>query len=486
MTVKKSATGVLIATLLVFTITTILMGFQNCSKGGSAGDSGGAATVQQTVPVTGGTIGYQASIKAGMPSPVSVQFKNEDGSIRTEANGIFSLKDSQGLICTNNIQVVKGIGSGVIFVKGNDTQAPFITIDYNFVSQDPGNQFVPLATPKAFQFPIRDFTPERVLVSGLPPDSRSFHSAIYEPSGKRMLVFGGRRSTISSGAENNSQVLNDLWAYSPNLKQWSQISTTNTPSARYLHGSTYDSKRNRMLIFGGKNTSNTKLSEVWALDLTTLIWTQVTVTGTAPSPRAGSALYFDASADRLFVLAGGATGDNVWSIYFDSPNQGHWVKQSTTGAEPNTTIQGTYDVRSSIAFNPTTSNATLSPETLNSVSYAWTANASPYQGDNINGSLIFDPLNSQNVSLGGGCCLALNSTGSAGNYSTSDLILGVDGAVTFPIALHGHSAIYDPENLKMIVFGGEIVSKTASAPVTYSVSFINDIYAIPLPRKDCP
>ncbi len=72
------------------------------------------------------------------------------------------------------------------------------------------------------------------------------------------------------------------------------------------------------------------------------------------------------------------------------------------------------------------------------------------------------------------------------DYSTSSLVLGHDGMVTFPLALHGQSAVYDPINFKMIVFGGESVSKSGAAPVTYAVTFLNQTYLVPLPRSGCP
>jgi hypothetical protein len=476
---KKAALGL----LMVISAAIGLLGFQNCSS--TAASGGGNADIQQVAPVQGGSVGYQISgIKTGMPTKVSVQVKNDVGTLRVDANGAFSLTDTQNLLCPNSIAVSNGVGSGYVFAKEGPLST---TIHMNFQSQDSTDQTLLLdINPPVVRFYARDFTPEHVFPSGTIPDARSFHSAIYDPTAKRMLIFGGRQASLSGSVEANTKVMNDVWSYSTESNSWSQVVTTNSPPARYLHAAAYDSKRNRMLIFGGKDGTGTRLSDLWALNFSDMSWSQVTTTGTPPSGRSGSALYFDALADRAMALTGGATGDNVWSLYFDSANQGHWVKNPTTGTEPNTSIQTTYDIRSSLAINSASLIATLSPKTLDLSSYAWTASASPYLGDNINGSLVFDPINGQTVSLGGGCCLAFDAAGSAGNYSTSALVLGHDGLVSFPFSVHGHTAVYDPINFKMIVFGGESVTKTGTSPVTYAVAFLNQTYTIPLPRRGCP
>jgi hypothetical protein len=91
------------------------------------------------------------------------------------------------------------------------------------------------------------------------PQERYLHSSVYDPLGSRLLVFGGW---------DGSQFQNDIWELSMMGElEWSQLQPSGAPpSPRLGHMATYDSKRGRMLIFGGWNDSG-RLNDVWELSL---------------------------------------------------------------------------------------------------------------------------------------------------------------------------------------------------------------------------
>src|SRR5947209_951037 len=87
--------------------------------------------------------------------------------------------------------------------------------------------------------------------SGAPPSPRGFHgaSAVYDPSSNRMIVFGGRDSS-----QNN---LNDVWILTNangmgGASAWINLLPANSPGApasRSGHTAVYDAGSNRMIVF---------------------------------------------------------------------------------------------------------------------------------------------------------------------------------------------------------------------------------------------
>jgi hypothetical protein len=145
---------------------------------------------------------------------------------------------------------------------------------------------------------------------GTPPSVRSGLTAIHDPDGQRMLVFGGFSGSVR----------NDLWALSlAGTPEWIQLAPLGTPpSPRREHAAVYDSLRNRMLVFGGRTTG--RLNDLWQLSLGDLTWTPLAPLGSLPPARQGHAAVFDPITDRLAVFGGsnGATvyGD-TWLAHFD-------------------------------------------------------------------------------------------------------------------------------------------------------------------------
>ncbi len=92
--------------------------------------------------------------------------------------------------------------------------------------------------------------------AGAPP-ARSFASAFYDPTGQRLLVFGGLNA---SGA-----YLNDVWALSNSASHWSLVNPKSAPPpARSGQTAIFDSVHQRMTIFGGTDASGL-LNDTWVL-----------------------------------------------------------------------------------------------------------------------------------------------------------------------------------------------------------------------------
>lgn len=141
----------------------------------------------------------------------------------------------------------------------------------------------------------------KLVVDGTPPSPRRLAAAAYDPLRARVLVFGGYDGTFYS----------DLWALSTaGTPTWSPVPTSGpAPAARAGHGLVYDPSGDRLVLFGGfDGVSPTQLrrNDVWTLDLSTpgAAWTALTPAGSPPSPRSSFTCVYDAAGDRALIFGG--------------------------------------------------------------------------------------------------------------------------------------------------------------------------------------
>ncbi len=145
------------------------------------------------------------------------------------------------------------------------------------------------------------------------PPARYWAGMAYDAHRQRMVLFGG---------QNTSTTLNDTWEYDGT--DWTRIQTSHSPVAQSGLSMTYDSCQQKIVMFGSQ-------SETWEYDGTD--WTEVD-TATAPPGRSEAAMVFDSGRCRA-VLFGGlpASGpakglSDTWE--FDGVN---W-NQINTGTSP--------------------------------------------------------------------------------------------------------------------------------------------------------
>ena len=118
-------------------------------------------------------------------------------------------------------------------------------------------------------------------------------SAIYDPANQQMVIYGGYFATSLNTVTGN------VWTVSlapGSVQTWQQLTGSAGP-ARAFHSAVYDPAGMRMLVFGGYNWSleNNPLAfnDTWQLSLTpgtTPQWTRLDDgTGVAPPPRRSAA-----------------------------------------------------------------------------------------------------------------------------------------------------------------------------------------------------
>ncbi len=129
------------------------------------------------------------------------------------------------------------------------------------------------------------------------PAGRANHAMVYDAARQVVVLFGG---------SDNGQAFGDTWTW--NGTTWTQVSTTG-PAARSRHRMAYDAQRQRVVLFGGVTGFATLavVGDTWEWD--GVSWTQRTF-GSAPSARNYHAMAYDPVRQRV-MLNGGSDGSNT-------------------------------------------------------------------------------------------------------------------------------------------------------------------------------
>ncbi len=137
----------------------------------------------------------------------------------------------------------------------------------------------------------RELTP----TSGVAPEVRRNGSAIYDPIGKRVIVFGGT---------GHNGTLNDTWAFDLTARRWAKLATTgSTPAPRLGFDAVYDPVAHQMVIYAGQAAGF--FNDTWTLNLTTLEWRDVSPPNASrPKARYGHGAVFDPVSRSLVQFAG--------------------------------------------------------------------------------------------------------------------------------------------------------------------------------------
>jgi len=132
-------------------------------------------------------------------------------------------------------------------------------------------------------------------VSDTGPAARAGHALAYDSWRKRVVLFGGSARTEHSA---RPTMLNDTWEWDG--KSWSQASTSGPPP-RTGHQLVYDSRRKKVVLFGGADTPNgTNLGDTWEWDGHR--WTRVSSSG--PEARFYHLMSYDSSRGRVVLFGG--------------------------------------------------------------------------------------------------------------------------------------------------------------------------------------
>ena len=264
--------------------------------------------------------------------------------------------------------------------------------------------------------------------AGSSPVARNGASFVYDSmhSPPRMILYGGRASYWSASW------LNDVWTLelTPGAEQWVKLNTTGNNGNRAWHSAVMDGSGN-MVVFAGSNRYGGPSNDVIRLNLTTLSWTFLATSGTAPSARLSHSAVYDGlgGRDRMLVYGGNAYGtnfDDLWELNLSTLT---WTQLNPAGPRP--------------------------------PGLQWT-------------SLVVDPAAQRLLLYGGSTPTAygeLFSFDLAGNTWTPITPPGVA-----PQARWGHSAVWDTTGNRMVVVGGLGGSDANQVPLSEQAGVVADTW----------
>jgi hypothetical protein len=278
--------------------------------------------------------------------------------------------------------------------------------------------------------------------TGGPPSARERHSAVYDSSTNRMIVFGGRDSGFNA--------LDEVWVLenanglggTPN---WTQLSPTGTsPGTRILHSAVYDQGSNTMIVFGGRDASNTTVpADVFVLAHAnglggTPTWSKLSTSGGPPPARYRQSAIYDSANNIMTIFAGVASGyqNDVWVLSHANGSGGTptWTQLSPTGGPP------TGRSATSAIYVASTNTMTV------------------FGGFNgSSGTTIFNDV-----------WVLSHANGLSGTPAWTQL----SPTGTLPAKRTEHTAIFDTTEDEMLVFGGDDVAGTE----------FNDVWALSHPN----
>ncbi|HEV2397344.1 MAG TPA: kelch repeat-containing protein [Candidatus Sulfotelmatobacter sp.] len=330
----------------------------------------------------------------------------------------------------------------------------------------------------------------KVSVMGKGPSNRFGHTAVYNSSSNRMVVFGG-------GTGFPGPCVNELWVLkNPNAvgsPAWSELTPTGTlPPAREGHTAVYDSKNNIMIVFGGTDCLGNYYNDLWIVtnadgSTGTPAWSQLSPNGSAPSARTQSTAVYD-SANNIMTVFGGATANktafnDVWTLSNANGMGGTptWTKLSPMGTAPvaRSAQSAFYDsvnnrmvIHGGMTGGGGVKNDTWVLTKANGIGTpAWSqlkpTVTGPYRASH---TAIWDSVSNDMVIFGGDSQLAKTFTDDHVMILTNanGMAAGATWTQAGPVPRYHSSAVYDSSSDQMIVFGGE-QSGTAGA--------LNDVWA---------
>jgi len=158
------------------------------------------------------------------------------------------------------------------------------------------------------------------------------NTAGYAVIGNEVYAVGNNAYTLG-GALSTWTLMNTplstLWTSNPSYSNVVNISTATPPLSRNGHA-TCSYGANKFIMYGGTNSANALLSDIWIYDASTSTWSQVPAAASAV-PRIGAGI--SVFGDKLYIFGGQsstATGSTTNSMYSVDLVTGEFTLLTTT------------------------------------------------------------------------------------------------------------------------------------------------------------
>ncbi len=183
----------------------------------------------------------------------------------------------------------------------------------------------------------------RCMPSSLQPAPRGDAAGVVDPMSGNLYVFGGDVGRVVNCMA-QPEFSGETWRYDTACDRWTMLAPGEAPSARARSASALDTRRRRMIVFGGRyregsSGAYTLYQDVWAFDLAAERWTQLMPTGDAPSARANAAAAYDAASDTVYVFGGNTSTSGLSfsprnDVFALDLGANAWRRVTATGTAP--------------------------------------------------------------------------------------------------------------------------------------------------------
>ncbi|MFQ6060070.1 MAG: kelch repeat-containing protein [Thermoplasmata archaeon] len=275
------------------------------------------------------------------------------------------------------------------------------------------------------------------------PSPRKNFAMAYDSKHDRIVLFGGYDGLLND----------ETWIYDPGNESWRRVEADPHPSARQGHAMTYDPGMGVVLLFGG----NTKISgfspeysnETWAFNVDTETWTNWdNLVNDRPDARAEHSMAFD-SWNGVTVLFGGTVGGNeTWT--FDA-SQKRWSNNFPSLSPSERTGHAmAYDSMSKVIVLFGGSNGGNETWIYNVTNNTW-YNALPSSppSERTGHAMAYDSATDEVILFGGTSggdeTWAYDVTGNVWREVFTDT----------PSSREGHAMVYDSARMIIHLFGGD-------------------------------
>jgi hypothetical protein len=203
----------------------------------------------------------------------------------------------------------------------------------------------PTLTPRPTLTSTPTLTPKPTLTPTPKPTEypipRGYISMAYDSESKQVIPFGG--ITGDYGLE--SSYNDETWAYDTAANRWTQMKPPSAPTKRGAVDLAYDSKADRVILFGGSDENTLGFSDTWAYDFNTNSWKEL---AKGPAHHLGARLAYDAESDRTILFGGFNVMDEYNGLYNDTwaydYNSNTWTEMKPSASPPARNYQAmTYD-----------------------------------------------------------------------------------------------------------------------------------------------
>ncbi len=269
------------------------------------------------------------------------------------------------------------------------------------------------------------------------PLARGQVAMAYDVTRQRMVLFGGNYGY---------DAYEDTWEYYGTA--WTPVSAVASPPALYAHGAAWSAAAGGVVLFGGRGSEGV-VDDSWVFDGAT--WTRRYATH--PSARWDASASYDSLRDRI-VLYGGtdAQGDLGDTWEFDGQR---WSQVQTPGSPgPRSAVATAYDSdqQRTLLFGGSLSSS-FQRDVWEFDGSTWVKRtALPQPPAVFYGPMVYDSQRHRAV------LTTLEGIGSWGptllTYELNGSVWSLRSPTVSPNNTRFHAAVYDPDGLRTLLFGG--------------------------------